>query len=122
MRYSIDFAAVPDAQMGAHIRLEEWAAWCNPGRAARRCPMFRDVKPSQQWEAAEPRRTVDTRAAYATEQAVRKLPYHQAMALRWWYVHRGSPATAARRIGVQLVELAEAVDAGRAAVGRELRV
>jgi hypothetical protein len=85
-RDGADFDVIPDHLAETDRRLREWATWCNGNRTPARSPMFRDVKPSQQWEAAEPRQSVSPLDAYEVELILRDLSDGQAKALRWCYL------------------------------------
>ena len=113
-RDGADFDVIPDHLAETDRRLREWATWCHGSTSAKRSPMFRDVKPSQQWEAAEPRQSVNPVLAYRTEQAVASLPTPQSLALRWCYVWRWPVGRAARTFfDGDHDALATAVEAGR---------
>ncbi len=109
---TVDFWPIDARHEEVHRRLEEWAKWCEPGRRAAVCPMFRQMKQIRTFSASESR-SINPKAAHDVEKAIQKLPSTQAMALRWWYVWRWSPGQAARRFGVTLEALCQAVEDGR---------
>jgi DNA-directed RNA polymerase specialized sigma24 family protein len=113
---AIDFHAVNPGHEDVHRRLEEWGRWCHSPSPGKVSPMFRSVKPSQQWEAAEPRDTLDPIAAQQVERIVSGLPDNRSKALRWCYVWKWSPGKACRLLGFSLGSLDESLTDGRESV------
>ena len=75
--------------------------------------MFRLFRPEYQWEAKQPKRSINTLDCQRIEREVAKLPEKQANALRWSYVVQCAPIRACRSIGCTLHDLAKLVDDGR---------
>lgn len=111
-RASVDFHAVPQAQVAIHERLENWARWCHNsgGRAVQ--PMFRLYRSSEQWQAPEVR-VVDSLDAQRVQKGVSSLPECHRKAVAWCYVQRTNPRRAAVSLAVTMEGLALLVKDGR---------
>lgn len=110
----VDLNHIPNDQKAIHDRLVNWARWAKPRQSFKTSPMFRWVKPSQQWEWVPTQsRPVDTADAQAMEQEVRQLPPQQRAALIWFYINPGSPKHTARKMGVTVEGLSALVNQGR---------
>lgn len=117
----VDFHAVPDAHLGIHAKLEQWARWVRVRpQGWQVAPMFRQYRShSWQWESPQPRPTVNIPEALAMEEAVRWLIPAQRDAIRWVYVACDSPVRMARQLGVSKQGLLELITAGRAELLRK---
>lgn len=110
----VDYSHVELHHRDIDGRLQNWAAWCRSMAGTSGVhPMFRQYRPALHWDQAAPRYEVDPVDAYHLERAVGFLPIPQREALRWCYVHRGSPGLACRAIGVRRFELQLLVHSGR---------
>jgi hypothetical protein len=112
-RAYVDFATVPEHQLAIDARLVNWANAMRGGdkQSGKAAPMFVLYRSS------------DARRVYGTETVVPVnrsdaviigkevgfLPDKHRKAIHWCYVHPGSPARAAREIGVTHQRLAELV-------------
>ena len=111
----IDFHHVPDAQLGIHLRLEQWARWVRVRpHGWQVAPMFRQYRShAWQWERPTIRDPINIPEAVEMEKAVPLLPEKHRAAIRWHYVHTGGPVAMARRLGVSKEGLADLVRIGR---------
>jgi hypothetical protein len=89
---SVDFFYVEPHQVEMDKRLVNWGKSQFSGFGGGMSPMFRQVKPSQQWDAIETRIPVDTHDAMLIAKGVAALPEFHALALNWCYVLKSSPA------------------------------
>ena len=110
----VDFFDIPEAHLGIHQRLENWARWqYSPTRSACQ-PMFRLYRPPAHWGAPSGNAaTVDAVDARRVQQCVASLPWPNRLALAWCYVRRNNPGRAARDIGESIDGLASTVAASR---------
>lgn len=113
MKRDTDFFHVAARHEAIHLRLINWARWCRPNFSASIHPMFRACKPSQQWEASEPRQPVDSIDAQRIEKSVSALPERHKHAIRWSYVYRIAPGRVCRELGVSHEGLMGLVEDGR---------
>lgn len=114
-RAFVDFHAVPERQVEVHKRLENWAIWTRPaGQGGGVHPMFREFRSKEERERArDPRLQCDSLDGLCVERALREVPAKNSAALRWAYVHKGSPKKAAQSLGVSFDGLAELIMDGR---------
>lgn len=112
-----DFNTVPEHQGAIHIRLENWGRWCYGAGHAQMSPMFRMYRSSETFASGYGALTssapVDTADAARVAKGVIALPEDHRHALSWYYVNRGSPMRACRRIGCGMEHLARLVVDGR---------
>ena len=122
MKVSIDFDYVPSNQHDADKRLVNWARWVTVRpHGWHTAPMFRQAQSnSRQWHPPEIKDPVGSLDAVVIEKAVAALPDRHRMALRWFYVCKGSPVAMARALGVSKQGLADLVEAGRAMLQNRL--
>mgnify|MGYP003528372733 FL=1 len=115
MKVSIDFDYVPSNQHDADKRLVNWARWVTVRpHGWHTAPMFRQAQSnSRQWHPPEIKDPVNSLDALEVENAVSALPDKHKMALRWFYVYKGSPVAMARALAVSKQGLADLVEAGR---------
>lgn len=98
-KQTIDFARVEDHQIPIHERLRNWARWVAVMPQSQVHPMFRQYRShAWQWHTPEHRETCDLLDAQWLEKQVAKLPVDHREAVRWAYVYRCTPATAARSL------------------------
>lgn len=110
----VDFHQVDDTQAAMHHRLENWARYVAFRRMAWQGPIWRMGRShGRQWHQPDIRASVDTLDGHAMEKAVSALPEKHRDAIRWHYVFRTTPASAARQIGVTYEVLAALVRSGR---------
>ena len=104
MKVSIDFDYVPSNQHDADKRLVNWARWVTVRpHGWHAAPMFRQAQSnSRQWHPPEIKDPVNSLDALEVENAVSALPDKHKMALRWFYVYKGSPVKLARNLAVTL--------------------
>ena len=122
MKVSIDFDYVPSNQAEIDKRLVNWERWVKVRpHGWHTAPMFRQAQSnSRQWHPPEIKDPVDSLDAVVIEKAVSALPDRHRMALRWFYVFKGSPVAMARALGVSKQGLADLVEAGRAMLQNRL--
>ena len=112
---TIDYNYVPERHAAIHARLVNWRRWVTVrphGWAT--APMFRMYQSkSRQWHAPDIQEPIDTLDAVLLEKAVSALPVKHREAIRWSYVHCGSPVAMARELGVSKQGLADLVTDGR---------
>lgn len=112
---TVDYNHVPAHHKAVHERLENWRRWVivRP-HGWQTAPMFRLYQSkARQWEAPVIQNPVNTLDAVMLEKAVAALPEKQRDAIRWSYVHCGSPLAMARTLAVSKQGLADLVDSGR---------
>lgn len=112
----IDLHAVPEHQIGMHVRLENWGRWCFGTGHAQMAPMFRMYRSTEvhtSYGGMTNSAPVDTADAAKIARGVVALPEDHRHALSWHYVNQGSPARACRRIGCSMEHLARLVVDGR---------
>jgi hypothetical protein len=102
VRDMVDFFVVEEHQLGMHGRLENWGAWCRPGRGTSdSSPMFRLYRSAAQarWGHPAPEsRAVDKLDAQAIAKGVIALPDPHMRSLQWYYVKPCSPERACRAL------------------------
>lgn len=113
-RVYVDFNAIPPSHAEIHTRLLNWASWCRPTQSDSMgvSPMFRMYRSTARARreyGATTHVSVDGLAAAAMEKAVQALPQKHRAALRWSYVDRRHPASAAAALAVSLQGLAQLV-------------
>ena len=115
MKVSIDFDYVPSNQAEIDKRLVNWERWVKVRpHGWHTAPMFRQAQSnSRQWHPPEIKDPVNSLDALEVENAVSALPDKHKMALRWFYVYKGSPVAMARALAVSKQGLADLVEAGR---------
>jgi len=104
-RELVDFNYVEPGHRDIDRRLVNWGKSCWSGGGGGLSPMFRGVKPSQQWDAIETRIPVDTHDAMLIGKGVAKLPEPHAKALQWLYVHETSPKKGCQMLGTTMAGL-----------------
>ena len=104
MKVSIDFDYVPSNQAEIDKRLVNWERWVKVRpHGWHTAPMFRQAQSnSRQWHPPEIKDPVDSLDAVVIEKAVSALPDKHRIALRWFYVFKGSPVKLARSLGLTL--------------------
>lgn len=111
----VDFHIVPDGQLAIHQALENWSRWVRVRpHGWQVSPMFRLYRSKTwQWHTPEIKAQTNVPEAVEMEKAVSLLPAKHRDAVRWHYVHCGSPAGIARHLGVSKQGLAELVVVAR---------
>lgn len=111
----VDYFEVRDSHLAVHARLEAWARWVRVRpHGWQTAPMFRQYRShSWQWETPDVKAPVNTLEAVAMEKAVSRLPEKHRDAIRWAYVHAGSPGRMCRHLGVSKRGLLDLVHAAR---------
>jgi len=113
-RDEIDFFVIEPHQMAMHDRLENWARWGVQRHQSWVNPMFRFSKSnSRQWHPVEIRLAIDPKDAVLVEKSVSALPPKNREAVRWWYLHKGSPRKQCARLGCTEDALNKMVRDGR---------
>ena len=112
-RESIDFHIVPDQQLAVHVRLLNWARWCNGKPGSSVSPMFRAYRSTDVWAAPSIGEPVDKLDAAKMAKAVIALPDKHRSATQWHYVKPVAPGRAARELAVTLDDLARLVQDAR---------
>ncbi len=116
-RTDVDFHAVDERHHAIHIRLENWARWCNGREAGSVSPMFRMYRSPARARGAEhtwaigPQ--VDGMDAQRIAKAVARLPELHRKALAWCYIKPVNPRRQAADMGVTLEGLALLLRDGR---------
>jgi DNA-directed RNA polymerase specialized sigma24 family protein len=124
-RDAIDFHEVADSHVAIHLRLVNWARWCNGSGAPSTSPMFRLYIASARARSGDGvtyggGSIVDTQDASKIARAVVALPEKHRAAINWAYVKPINPRRAAASIGTTLEGLALLVrDARQMLVNRK---
>jgi DNA-directed RNA polymerase specialized sigma24 family protein len=110
-RDAIDFHEVADSHVAIHLRLVNWARWCNGSGAPSTSPMFRlYIAPARARSGDGVTHgggsIVDTQDASKIARAVVALPEKHRAAINWAYVKPINPRRAAANLGTTLDELA----------------
>lgn len=109
----VDFNYVEPKHWEIDRRLVNWGRSCWSGGGGGLSPMFRGVKPSQQWDAIETRIPVDTHDAMLIGKGVSKLPEPHAKALQWLYVHESTPKKGCQLCATNMQGLEQLIRDGR---------
>jgi DNA-directed RNA polymerase specialized sigma24 family protein len=116
VKATIDFHAVEVKHREIHVRLENWARWCNGRNAPETSPMFRLYRAPARARGAEHTWStvaVDGMDAQRIAKAVGHLPELHRKALHWSYIRPVNPRRAASDLGTTLDGLALLVRDGR---------
>lgn len=113
----VDFSRVLPEHRAIDERLENWGRWnysCGSGSVS---PMFRLYRAPEHWQQAFASRPVDQMDARRIQWAMQYLGVRIRLALAWAYIYGFvSPAKTARKMEIDMQELADLVEAGRQAL------
>lgn len=109
----IDFFYVEARHQDIDKRLANWGKFCFSGGGGGLNPMFRWVKPSQQWDAIDMVVPVDRSDAIKIAKGVAALPEPHALALNWCYVYKTSPKKGCQMVKTSLQGLEMLIRDGR---------
>lgn len=117
-RDAVDFQVIPLHQDKMHLRLDNWARWCEGpcrydvavGFGLFRSDEFTDKEDRLETEIRPPVNVLD---AHKMQKGVSELPEKHRKAVQWYYVVRSAPIRACRQIACTPAMLVELVDDGR---------
>ncbi len=110
----IDFHLVDPKHYDIHEKLENWARYVAVRRPSWVGPIWKMGKShGRQWHAPVLSKPIDNMEGHEMEKAVADLPAKNRDAIRWSYVHKTTPAVAARQLAVTYELLASLVSGGR---------
>lgn len=109
----IDFFYVEPSHQDIDKRLTNWGKFCFSSGGSGLNPMFRWVKPSQQWDAIDMVVPIDRSDAIKIAKGVAALPEPHALALNWCYVYKTSPKKGCQMVKTSLSGLERLIRDGR---------
>lgn len=110
---AIDFFHVELAHREIDQRLVNWGKFCFSSGGSGLNPMFRWVKPSQQWDAIDMVVPIDRSDAIKIAKGVAALPEPHALALNWCYVYKTSPKKGCQMVKTSMQGLERLIRDGR---------
>ena len=109
----IDFFHVEPSHQDIDKRLTNWGKFCFSSGGSGLNPMFRWVKPSQQWDAIDMVVPIDRSDAIKIAKGVAALPEPHALALNWCYVYKTSPKKGCQMVKTSMSGLERLIRDGR---------
>lgn len=109
----IDFFYVEPSHQDIDKRLTNWGKFCFSTGGSGLNPMFRWVKPSQQWDAIDMVVPIDRSDAIKIAKGVAALPEPHALALNWCYVYKTSPKKGCQMVKTSMSGLERLIRDGR---------
>lgn len=109
----IDFFYVEPSHQDIDKRLTNWGKFCFSSGGSGLNPMFRWVKPSQQWDAIDMVVPIDRSDAIKIAKGVAALPEPHALALNWCYVYKTSPKKGCQMVKTSMSGLERLIRDGR---------
>lgn len=109
----IDFFYVEPHHREIDKRLANWGRSQYSRMGGGVSPMFRSVKPSQQWDAIETTIPVNQHDAMLIAKGIASLPTPHALSMQWCYVRKTSPKKGCELLRTNMSGLAQFIKDAR---------